>query len=225
MRQGLLFAFIYLCIGTHVGLGKPVSNHAQHKKDSRSGGQKFRGVIIIDPGHGGKDRGTISVKDRHQEKEIALNTAMLVKTALTNIGYRVLMTRQSDIYVSLAKRAAFANESGASLFVSIHYNYAPQSMAHGTEIYYYKDQKNNNRSRESQKIGEMVLRRMVARTGIHSRGIKTANFSVIRETKMPAILIEVGFLSNFEECKRIADPKYRYKLAKGIAEGIEGYFK
>lgn len=181
-------------------------------------------LIVIDPGHGGSDTGTQSIsKPRYKEKSFNLVTAKLVRTYLTQLGYRVEMTREKDKFISLEKRSQFANEKKPSLFVSIHYNSAPSAKAQGVEIFHFQDWQNKQRSNASKKLAQVVLKSILKQTNADSRGVKNGNYAVIRETKMPAILVEGGFLSNEDELKKLKDPAYLKKMAWGIAKGISNY--
>lgn len=182
-------------------------------------------MIVIDAGHGGKDTGAMSTKHGYEEKDLTLKTAMLVKGYLEELGYPVMLTRHGDTFLPLSKRAELANTLNAALFVSVHYNTCPTEEVTGIEIFYYKDDKNPTSSRllESKKLGEEVLSTIVKHTGALPRGVKRGNFAVVRETKMPAILIEGGFLSNPQERNRIKEKEYRTYLAWGIARGIDFY--
>jgi N-acetylmuramoyl-L-alanine amidase len=184
-----------------------------------------RELIIVDAGHGGKDAGATSKKENYEEKSLTLETALLVADHLKQLGYKTLMTRKQDVYVPLETRAEIANSSSADLFVSIHYNYSVSKEVEGVEIFYYKEGKIPLSPRVSQSkiLGQEVLKKIVSQAGAESRGVKQANFAVVRETHMPAILIEAGFLSNPEERARIHDLKYRQQLAKSIANGIDAY--
>ena len=182
-------------------------------------------LIVIDAGHGGKDPGTQNKTYGYQEKEYTIQTAHYLRRALTQMGYQTLMTRMHDTYVPLETRAEIANQLEADLFVSIHYNHSPKKEVEGVEIYAYKEKKSlsSNRVTLSKQLGQRILTRVIEETGAQSRGLKTENFCVLRETKMPAILIEGGFLSNEKERKKIQNPKYVESIAKGMAEGIDHY--
>jgi N-acetylmuramoyl-L-alanine amidase len=183
--------------------------------------------IVLDAGHGGKDTGALSAKKGYEEKERTLLTARIVKNYLEELGYRVTLTRTDDAFVSLPKRAEIANNLKANLFVSLHYNYCENSEAHGIEIFYYKDEKNpfSPRILASKRLGEEVLARITKHTGAYARGVKKANFAVIRETTMPAILIEGGFLSNPDELHKIKEESYLCYLGWAIARGVESYLE
>lgn len=183
-------------------------------------------LIVIDPGHGGHDIGTQSIsKPRYQEKYLNLITAKFVQTYLAQAGFDVMMTREEDVFISLEKRAQIANEKQPYLFVSIHYNSAPSAEAQGIEVYYYLSKENKSRTLKSKRLSQSVLRQVLKTTDANSRGVKAGNFLVIRETTVPAILIEGGFVSNEEELHRLKNPDYLKKIAWGIVKGIEEYVK
>jgi len=184
-------------------------------------------TIVIDAGHGGKDTGALSEKNHYEEKQLTLVTARLIQKYLEEMGYETVLTRDGDNFIELSNRALLANSLKADLFVSIHYNFCETPDVEGIEVYYYKDQKNPSAQRlvASRHLGEEVLSRIVKHTGAQSRGIKTANFAVIRETTMPAILVEGGFLSHPGERERIKDHDYRCYLAWGIARGVDSYLE
>jgi N-acetylmuramoyl-L-alanine amidase len=180
--------------------------------------------IVIDPGHGGEDYGTYSIKSpKYQEKLLTLSSAMMLKRFLNQMGYKTSLTRKDDSFISLEDRAAIANNLKPTLFVSIHYNSAPSVEAEGVEIYYYKNDDSRRRVTKSKELAHDVLKRVLNATQAKSRGVKHGNFAVIRETEMPAILIEGGFLSHPDERSRIKNPTYLKQLAWGIALGIDDY--
>ena len=180
--------------------------------------------IVIDPGHGGKDVGAESLKGpKYQEKSLNLTTAMMLNNFLQGMGYQTIMTRGEDFFVPLELRTAFANSNQAVLFVSVHYNSAPNTKAQGVEVYYYQAENNKGRTEQSKKLAKMVLDQVIANTHCKSRGCKAGDLAVVRETKMPAILVEGGFVTNEEELQKIRNPKYQRALAEGIANGIRNF--
>lgn len=179
-------------------------------------------LIVLDPGHGGFDIGA-TVKSI-EEKALALKTATLVKQYLHQKGYRVILTRSRDVFLSLAKRSTIANDTKSKLFVSIHYNAFKNPQANGIEVYYY-NKGNKWRQNKSKKLATLVLNGMIGATGAKNRGVKTGNFHVIRETNMPAILIEGGFITNPQEHSHLSDQGYLEKMARSIAEAIEKYLQ
>ena len=183
-----------------------------------------KGLIIIDPGHGGEDQGTKSlIKPIYLEKHLNLMTAKFLVAYLEQMGYRTLMTRIDDTFIPLKARAEFANERHARLFVSVHYNAAPSSEAKGIEVFYYPSDKNLERTKASKSLAAAILRHVLTLTHAPSRGVKAGDFAVIRETQMPAVLVEGGFLTNTQEFQQLKDPAYLKKVAWGIAQGIHQY--
>lgn len=185
---------------------------------------RFTPLIVIDAGHGGNDFGTYSVvAPKYKEKLLNLTTASMLKEYLQKMGYRTLMTRFDDHFVSLEDRSEFANGSNAKLFVSIHYNSAPNKEAEGIEVFYYRSDTDKTRSADSKQLAQAVIKQVTKHTDAKSRGVKHGNLAVIRETKMPAILLEGGFLTNANEIQKIKDTSYQKRLAWGIAQGIHEY--
>lgn len=182
-------------------------------------------VIVIDAGHGGDDLGTQSIsKPRYLEKHLNLSTAKMLERFLKQFGYKIVMTRHNDIFLNLEKRAEIANRLQSDLFVSVHYNSAPARHAEGIEVFFYRDDKNKERVVSSKILAQLVLSKIIENTNAKSRGVKHGNLSVIRNTQMPAILVEGGFLTNEDEMQRLKDPDYLKRIAWGIAQGIHAYF-
>lgn len=181
-------------------------------------------VVVLDPGHGGKDPGTRSLtKPFFLEKRLTLLLSEAVRHYLKNLGYHALLTRKADHSLALEDRVEFATANVADLFVSIHFNSAPNQDAHGIEVYYFDSKKNPSRAKASKFLAETVLKRTLHYTGAFNRKVKRGDFHVIRETGMPAVLIEAGFMTNDEEMEQIKNPAYLKKLALGIAHGIDDY--
>ena len=178
-------------------------------------------LVVIDAGHGAYDLGAHS--SDYEEKGICLKAAMLLRKQLEKAGYRVLMTRSRDEFVPLKKRAEMANQARGQVLVSLHCNSAKNRLAKGVEIYY--TQKTEPwRAKKSKEMAQMVLSKILAETKAESRGIKDANFVVIKETKMPSILIEMGFLTNEEEQKRLKEPAYLEAMMQSVTSGLSAYF-
>lgn len=181
-------------------------------------------LIVIDPGHGGKDDGTQSVNSpKLLEKNLALTTAKMLNTLLKGHGFKTVMTREDDRFIALNERAEMANEKEARLFISVHYNAAENKAAKGIEVFYYKTEKEEKRTQESKKLADAVLGQVIQETTALSRGVKSKNLAVLRETKMTAILIEGGFMTNEEEMNNIRNASYMKKIAWGIVQGIKNY--
>lgn len=187
---------------------------------------QYEEIIVIDPGHGGEDRGTASLTNpKYHEKYLNLSTARFLRDYLKQLGYKTILTRNDDTFISLSDRATLANQAGSNLFVSVHYNSAPSREASGIEVFYYNAEKEKERARASKELASVVLKNVIDNTQAKSRGVKHGNLAVIRETQMPAILIEGGFMTNQEEMDRIKDPVYVKSLAWGIANGIDEYLR
>jgi len=174
------------------------------------------GTVVIDPGHGGYQPGTISVLGE-QEKVVNLKIAHKIASFLREAGIDVTMTRESDAAVSLEERADLANRLNADLFVSIHCDSNPNQMHKGFTIY-----RARSASWGSKKVGRIVESHL-SNAGITSRGFGNADYRVLVQTKMPAILIECGFMSNYDEAALLVDPWYQNKIARAIADGILEY--
>lgn len=173
---------------------------------------KFR-TVVIDPGHGGKDNG--GSYGRVYEKHLALDTSLRVDYLLRKKGYSTRLTRTSDVFISLTKRAEIGNRYSNSIFVSIHYNYTYNKAISGLETFYY--------SSRSKPLAGYIQSGMLRRYGAHSRGVKYARYAVLRRAENPAALVECGFVSNYSERKRCMQGWYRQKMAEGIVDGIVNY--
>jgi N-acetylmuramoyl-L-alanine amidase len=172
--------------------------------------------VVIDPGHGGSDPGAVGLEPyRLEEKRVTLAVAKLLVAAVAERGWAPLLTRHRDRTLSLASRAAFANRMRAQLFVSVHANAAASAAAEGMEVYHFPD------SAKGRTIAFHVLDRMLLRfPGHRNRGVKEANFAVLRLTRMPAILVECEFLTHPRQLEFLAARENQAGLAEAIAEGL-----
>jgi len=169
--------------------------------------------VCIDPGHGGKDPGAVGpngLKEAHVNLAVALKVAEKLRKA----GVEVKLTRTSDVFIDLQPRCDIANSFGADYFVSIHCNSAGTPEAKGTETYCYKF------GGQGEVLAKAIQAELIATTGRANRGVKTANYYVLRRTKMPAVLTELAFISNPEEEHLLGSPDYQEKCATAIARGI-----
>ena len=170
-------------------------------------------LIVVDAGHGGRDQGT-SAGDI-LEKDINLLVAKKLAKKLEDAGALVIFTREDDTKIGLEERAAFANENKADLFISLHCNYCEDDAGvQGLECYYRED------SEEGQALADRIVQSVQEEEKIGNRGTRTANFRVLRKTDMPAVLVEMGYLSNRSEREKMTDDAYQELLADRIAEGI-----
>lgn len=179
-------------------------------------GGAFGKTVVVDAGHGGIDRGGIPGQ-RFPEKTATLDIAKRVRSKLEAKGYHVVMTRDSDVFVGLRERCALANAQKNAVFVSIHTNSDPRGTGIGIETYLY--------NRRSAKLAAAIHREVVLAAGTPNRGIRSRPLFVLRNNRLPAVLVEVGFLTNSVEGPRIANSSgYRDKLAAAIAAGIRSAF-
>jgi N-acetylmuramoyl-L-alanine amidase len=221
-------------------------------------------VIVIDPGHGGKDSGAIGYKKHIYEKNIVFQISKELSKILKEKGHTVYLTRNKDIFIKLRHRTEFANKKNADIFISIHANAIPKSSdtdnTYGIETYFLSPSKNEKAERVAEKenikdIDDMnhygkdsflnflnrekilasnklgidlqqgtlsVLRKKYS--NVRDGGVRKGPFWVLVGAQMPAVLVEVGFVSNPMEAKRLTDSKYQKHFAQGVAEGIERYF-
>lgn len=171
-------------------------------------------TVVLDPGHGAHDRG--AAISYVYEKHLTLDTARRVEQLLRKEGLKVIMTRSRDVFIPLPERAAAGNRAGNAIFVSIHYNYSKGGSGNGAESYYHFT--------SSYTLAAYIQAYLVQRTGMVNRGVKSANFHVIRNTtRNPAVLIECGFVSNPTERAHMMTGEYRARIAEGIAQGIVAY--
>jgi len=182
--------------------------------------------IAIDAGHGGHDSGSkLIIAPYTQEKMLTLQTAKAVDDLLTNWGYDTFLTRQKDIFVPLQQRSLLARKNHCTLFVSIHYNSTPKpTKASGVEVYYYT-RTNPHRSKASKTLASSIANRVSYVSKNTSRGVKPGDFAVIRETNIPAVLVEVEFLSNPNEAKKLSNKNYIELLSWAIAKGVEDHIR
>ena len=174
-------------------------------------------LIVIDPGHGGSASG--AYYEEIKEKDLTFPISLKLRDILEAQGYIVVMTRDDDSYMTLADRCQVANDLGADLFVSIHCNALENNTNYTGLITFY-----STGSTQGQKLAQAVQDAASAATGAINRGIRNnSDYTVLRKTKMPAILVETGFMSNHEELMALADSAYQQRLAQGIADGITQY--
>jgi N-acetylmuramoyl-L-alanine amidase len=178
------------------------------------------GFIAIDAGHGGNDSGAVNQQAGINEKTVTLAISQKLKKVLEDRGHRVRMTRSDDTFVELTRRAEIANTAGTEIFVSIHCNSSNNLSAAGIETYHYTN------STTGRGLATKIHEAMIAAFPSHTnRGVKSANFVVLRETQMPACLVETEFISNNQQAQFLANPNNQQKIATAIAEGIAIYFR
>ncbi len=171
-------------------------------------------TVVVDAGHGGHDSGALSRGrgPRVREKDVALDVSLRVASKLRAGGLRVVMTRQSDIFVPLDTRVAYSNRQRNSLFLSIHFNYSPKRHIHGSEIYH--------NDRGTAVVSKRIKQRLNGVPGLRNRFIKTAQFRVLRNSRGPAVLVECSYLTHPTEAARSNTPAYREQIAEAIAAAV-----
>ena len=168
-------------------------------------------VVVIDAGHGGFDRGGIP-RQLVPEKTMNLDVAQRLKAVLTAYGYRVVMTRDSDVFVPLGTRVAIANSYRDAIFVCIHFNAARRRSASGIETYFYSSQ--------SLPLASAIHYYVAGGAPSSNRGVRRRGFYVLRRTTIPSVLVECGFLTNAAEANYAQSADYRQKLAEEIGRGV-----
>lgn len=172
--------------------------------------------VCIDAAHGEKDTGAIGTRGT-QEKVLALDIAKRVEKRLSKYPIEVIMTRKNDTFIGLSERANQANDEQCDAFVSVHLNSASNSSANGIETFHYAT------NGEGGKLASSIQNRLIQVTGAIDRGVKTANFTVIKNTTMASVLVEGGFISNVDEEAKLLNENYRDKIASAITDGILEY--
>lgn len=191
-------------------------------------------VIVVDPGHasvqpgGWLDPGAIGKTTGLKEKDVNLSIALKLKSLLETAGARVIMTHTGQTTLSLAERAGLANSAKADIFVSIHANYSLKNNISGHTTYYYaptSDEILGLQKYSRQKLASLVQRELVKAGGRNDMGALQENFAVLRETRVPSILVETAFLSDAAEESLLGTDDYRQKLSFGIFNGVKAYFE
>lgn len=172
-------------------------------------------TIVLDPGHGGEDPGTISLDQKHYEKNYVLPTAMTLKKTLEALGAKVIMIRTEDVFVDLEERVTISNESNADLFISIHFDSSYDTSFRGITTYYYHP--------DDDKFA-YALNSGLAELNYPNQGVQFGNFQVIRENNLPSLLLELGYITNQEDLSLMQTSDYQQALADGIANGLVTYF-
>jgi N-acetylmuramoyl-L-alanine amidase len=196
-------------------------------------------TVVLDAGHGGFDKGARS--SYGTEKEYALDVARRLRPLLQAKGFKVILTRENDVFLPLELRARIANQTRDSIFVSIHFNATSNRAATGFEMFsltprgapstaddalalsFINMQAGSAVDAQSFELSASVYHSMLGHIPEFDRGIKRARFAVLRLTKIPAILVEGGFLSETSDSQLVANPAWRGKLAEAISVGIENY--
>jgi len=196
-------------------------------------------TVVLDAGHGGHDSGAVGPLGR--EKAYALDVALRARALLIKAGYNVKMTRTTDVFIPLHERSAFANKFADGVMVSIHFNKSKTVGGTGIETFAlaprgvpsmdeanlsysdFKENPGNKRDGENIALAAAIHSAMVRQLPLPDRGIKRARFHVVRASRIPAVLLEGGFMNHPKDSRLIANPEYRQRMALSIFQGIEAY--
>ena len=233
----IVHGYIVDASGKNIGFGATSADVVAPKKigsASRGNYDVLNKVVYLDAGHGGYDPGASYFGI--SEKSLTLAIQSRVKAKLEAEGYQVVTTRTSDTYVDLTDRSHAANASESDIFVSIHINASGSSAAQGIETYYYQPyaeypsrinatyHANPTRLSMSDTLANAIQSSLINATGAQNQGVKRQTFAVLRETTAPAVLLELGFLSNPQEAARLNTSAYQETLANAIVAGIKRYY-
>ena len=233
----IVHGYIVDASGKNIGFGATSADVVAPKKigsASRGNYDVLNKVVYLDAGHGGYDPGASYFGI--SEKSLTLAIQSRVKAKLEAEGYQVVTTRTSDTYVDLTDRSRAANASESDIFVSIHINASGSSAAQGIETYYYQPyaeypsrinaayHANPTRLSMSDTLANAIQSSLINATGAQNQGVKRQTFAVLRETTAPAVLLELGFLSNPQEAARLNTSAYQETLANAIVAGIKRYY-
>jgi N-acetylmuramoyl-L-alanine amidase len=194
-------------------------------------------TICLDPGHGGKDPGNID--GRNFEKKYTLLLALATEKLLRDAGFKVVLTRASDVFVGLPERSALASRAGADLFVSLHYN-SDSTRVRGVEVHclppagmnssnagggrgHAPAYAGNGQDDHNILLAYEVLKNITPKLPLEDIGVKRSHLEVLRDAQMPAILIEGGFMTDPQDSKKIYDAEFRRRMAQSIVNGILAY--
>ena len=234
----IVHGYIVDASGKNIGFGATSADVVAPKKigsASRGNYDVLNKIVYLDAGHGGYDPGASYFGI--SEKSLTLAIQSRVKAKLEAEGYQVVTTRTSDTYVDLADRSRAANASESDIFVSIHINASGSSAAQGIETYYYQPyaeypsrinatyHANPTRLSMSDTLANAIQSSLINATGAQNQGVKRQTFAVLRETTAPAVLLELGFLSNPQEATRLNTSAYQEALANAIVAGIKSYYE
>lgn len=195
-----------------------VTTKGQAPTITRAGSEQYlrNKVIVIDPGHGGKDVGAIGVQGTY-EKDLTLRTSRLLQDKLKAAGATVYLTRQNDSFVSLPARARTANHHGADVFISVHYDSIEDPSVTGTTTFYYGG--------ADQQLADYVHQSLIQLTNLRDRNVRQENYLVLRENMQPSLLLELGYISNRGEELTILSSDFQERAATGIYQGLAQYFR
>lgn len=171
-------------------------------------------TIVIDPGHGGSDPGAVG--NGLREKDVTLRVSLELQKKLEAAGARVVMTRTTDTFVSVNRRFEIANASNGHSFVSIHTNSLSNSQAHGTETFWNR----SHQHAQSQQLAQVAQKHLIQQLNTRDRGVKEGNFGVVRYTRIPSILVELGFITNPNDANMMKQDKFYDDASEALLQAI-----
>lgn len=198
---------------------------------------KYNNIIFLDPGHGGKDPGASYYNIT--EKELNMQVYQKLRKELEGLGYTVLSSRDSDVFVDfVTERSRMVNKTDSDIFISIHFNASgsPASNRSGIQTYSYEEaagypskinpywHNHPDRISESNRLAADIHSSLLAETGAKDAGLLQSSFAVLRETDKPAVLLELGYIDNFNENQQVRSDAYQNRLVAGIVKGIQKYY-
>lgn len=198
---------------------------------------KYTKTVFLDPGHGGRDPGAVYYNTN--EKDLTLQVYKKLRKELEGLGYTVLSSRDSDVYVDfVTERSKMVNNTNSDIFISIHFNASgsPASNRSGIQTYSYEEDSGHrakinpywhnhpDRISESNRLAADIHSSLLAETGTKDAGLLQSSFAVLRETDKPAVLLELGYIDNFNENQQIRSDAYQNRLVAGIVKGIQKYY-
>lgn len=198
---------------------------------------KYTKTVFLDPGHGGRDPGAVYYNTN--EKDLTMQVYKKLRKELEGLGYTVLSSRDSDVYVDfITERSKMVNSTNSDIFISIHFNASgsPASNRSGIQTYSYKEapgypsrinsywHNHPDRISESNRLAADIHSSLLAETGAKDAGLLQSSFAVLRETDKPAVLLELGYMDNFNENQQIRSDAYQNRLVTGIVKGIQKYY-
>ncbi|SFL33200.1 N-acetylmuramoyl-L-alanine amidase [Gracilibacillus orientalis] len=217
IRIFILCLFVGILYFTLTDKLEPETSNETETPKISSKGEKYK--VVIDPGHGGEDPGAIGASGSY-EKDFTLSLAKKISFLLEDEPQlEAYVTREEDVFLSAEarERPNFANDIGADIYISLHGNTFTDPSVSGTESFYYH--------KNSKRLANIIHRHVSETTGFQNRGVKKENFFVLKDTSMPAVLLEIGYLTNPEEEKILLTEDFQQSVAEAINDGIKEYLK
>ncbi len=196
---------------------KPDVTESAQAQYARKVSSLAEATIVIDAGHGGKDPGAISSNQKILEKDIALDTALLLKNRLQDAGTNVVLTREKDIYLSLDDRVNISHHHNADAFISLHYDAVEQANTmSGTTTYYQED--------SNLELAQTVNQYLSQNGPLPNNGVRLADYKVLRTNRQPAILLELGYMNHSTDTQHISTLSYQSSVVEAIYQGLREYY-